>query len=96
MNGAVQGLAATTASTPEANASTAGRSSRQAARPWGISSLNSKAPIRFKPSAKNTRASANTTPGSCSWKPQPTALPSPRKAIRTPASSTKLPITPTA
>ena len=64
MKGAVQGLAATTASTPQANASTDGRSARQPARRWGISDANSKLPIRFSPIAKNSSASTNTTAGS--------------------------------
>src|SRR5665213_1090387 len=96
MNGAVQGDATTTASTPEPNASSV--------RFWlvhprsddGTTWPNSNTPARFNPSTKTNVASAATTSGVCSWKPQPSCAPALRNASSIAASSTNVAMTPVA
>ena len=46
-------------------------------------------PARFSPISVNSAASAATTAGDCSWKPQPSCSPPARSASSRPASATK-------
>src|SRR6185503_21311039 len=96
MNGAVQGDAITTASTPDNAASTYGLRADQLPADDGTSEVNSKTPDRFSARTKKSTASAATTPGDCSWNPQPSPSPAARSAISTPASATKVATTPIA
>ena len=63
MNGAVHGLAAITANTPEKNASTPGCFACTESSDDGASWPTSNAPIRLSPIRKNITASTQTTPG---------------------------------
>src|SRR5262250_556960 len=96
MNGAVQGEATSTASTPEPNQSRAGFAERQRAARSGKNVPTSNTPERLSASAKKNSASTATATGDCSWKPQPSSPPSARAARRTPASSQNDAITPAA
>ena len=76
MNGAVQGVAATTASTPVKNEPARAAAGRQA----GAHALGQRRPDLEQAGQVQRRASsiraarAATTGGSCSWKPQPSGL----------------------
>src|SRR3954468_2678978 len=96
MNGAVHGDAITTTSTPEPNASTARFFDDHPATPDGASCPNSNTPDRFSASTKNRIASAVTTAGDCSWKPQPSCSPAARNAAGTTPRATNVTTTPVA
>ena len=95
MNGAVHGDATATASTPVKKASTSGWRARAEAQALGSTEPNSNTPARFNPISVNSAASAATTAGDCSWKPQPSCSPPARSASSSAASATKLATTPT-
>ena len=65
MNGAVQGEAMATASTPDRKDSATGWRSCAPAQRWGSMRPNSNMPARFKPSSVNSTAMAATRPGDC-------------------------------
>ncbi len=94
MNGAVQGEATATASTPVRKLSASGWRKRADARPLGSTVPNSKRPARFNAIIVNSTASAATKPGDCSWKPQPICSPPARSAISSAASPTNDSTTP--
>src|SRR4029079_6185057 len=71
MNGAVQGEAITTASTPERTESTYGFFAVQSPADDGTSDVNSNTPDRLSANTKNSTARPMTTGGDCNWKPQP-------------------------
>ena len=96
MNGAVQGEATTTASTPEPKASSVRLLLVHPRHAAGASWPNSNTPARLSPSAKNRTASAVTTTGDCSWNPQPSSCPAARSASSIMASSTNVTMTPAA
>ena len=96
MNGAVHGDATITASTPDANASSARFFAVQPATPDGANCPNSNTPDRFSASTKKSSASAVTTAGDCSWKPQPSCSPAARSANSARPSATKVSTTPPA
>ena len=96
MNGAVHGDAMTTASTPEPNASTVRFLLDHSATLEGASWPNSNTPDRFSASTKNRIASAVTTDGDCSWKPQPSCSPAARSADSSSPSATNVMMTPAA
>ena len=80
MNGAVQGEATTTASTPERKSSTRGWRARRPPSEAVPGMRTSKRPARFSPISVNSAASAATTAGDCNWKPQPSCDPAARRA----------------
>ena len=80
MNGAVQGEATTTASTPERKSSTRGCAARTPPSEATPGTRTSNNPARFSPISVNSAASAATTAGDCSWKPQPSWAPAARRA----------------
>ena len=96
MNGAVHGDAMTTASTPEPNASSVRFFDDQPVTPDGASWPNSNTPDRLSASTKNSIASALTTAGDCSWKPQPSCSPAARSAASAAPSATNVSTTPAA
>ena len=71
MNGAVQGEATATASTPASESSATDGEHVQMASPPGRTLPNSKVPARLRPTSVNTTASSATKVGDCNWKPQP-------------------------
>ena len=96
MNGAVQGDAMTTARMPEPNASSVRFFEVQPVTPDGASCPNSNTPDRFSASTKNRIASALTTAGDCSWKPQPSSSPAARSKASAAPSATNVSTTPAA
>ncbi len=96
MNGAVQGDATTTARTPEPKASIVRLLLVHPATLDGASCPNSKTPERLSASTKKRMASAVTTDGDCSWKPQPSCSPAARSAASNNPSATNVRITPPA
>ena len=80
MNGAVQGDATATASTPDRKALATGWRASSDATLDGRKAPNSNSPARFRPISVNSAASAATTAGDCNWKPQPSCSPAARKA----------------
>jgi hypothetical protein len=66
MNGAVQGDAMATASTPDRNESSVGFLACSDATLDGSRLPNSNTPARFRPMTVNSAASAATTAGDCS------------------------------
>jgi hypothetical protein len=96
MNGAVQGDAMMTASTPEPNASTVRFLLDHSATLEGASWPNSNTPDRFSASTKKRMASAVTTAGDCSWNPQPSCSPAARSADSSSPNVTKVMMTPAA
>ncbi len=93
MKGAVQGAATTTARAPVSS-----EPIRPAPPAWEAAFCSdrpaSNRPDRFSPISSMTRARVATTPGDCSWKPQPTAAPADLAAISTAAKPTKVSSTP--
>ena len=88
MNGAVQGEAMATASTPDRNALTTGWRASSEATLDGRKAPNSNRPARFSPISVNSAASVATTAGDCSWKPQPSCSPAARRAsIKAPSAA---------
>ena len=81
MNGAVQGVAMITASTPVKKLCCAG------SRPSAAGAENSNSPARFRVAAKISQAISATKIGDWNWNPQPTSAPSARKASSAPPSS---------
>lgn len=96
MNGAVHGAATATASTPVSAESASGWRSCIVANRSGSICPNSKTPARFNPMIVNSAASAATTSGDCSWKPQPSCSPPARSASSRPANARKETTTPAA
>src|SRR6266496_48627 len=94
MNGAVHGEAMTTASTPEPNASIVRFFDDQLVTADGASCPNSNTPERLSASTKNSMASAVTTHGDWSWKPQPNCSPAARSAVSRRPSAMKVAVTP--
>ena len=94
MNGAVQGEATATASTPDSPASATGCRACSVATPLGTKRPNSNTPARLSPITVNSAASAATTAGDCNWKPQPSCCPAARSASISAPSSTKDSTTP--
>ena len=80
MNGAVQGEATATASTPESSESATGCRACSEATLLGRKWPNSNTPARFSPITVNSTVRPATTPGDCSWKPQPSCCPAARSA----------------
>ncbi len=94
MNGAVQGAATTTASTPvEAAPIRPPREARLPPTPW-IEVPISYSPERLSAAASITSARIDTTTGDCSWKPHPIAAPPALAAIRITARARKVASTP--
>ena len=92
MNGAVQGDATATASTPVRPwSTTAAAAQRCDAAGQHAGELNS--PSRLKPISANSSAKAATNSGDCS-EPQPRPSPAARNASSTPASATNDSTTP--
>ena len=89
MNGAVQGEAMAVASTPVKNASTVGLRACQLATLLGKTLPNSNKPTKFKPIRVKSTASAATTAGLWSWKPQPSCSPAARKLSKSAPKATK-------
>ena len=87
MNGAVQGEATATASTPVTAESTMGWRARAASHEPGNTEPSSNTPARFNPISVNKPASTATTTGDCNWKPQPSCSPPARRASSSPAST---------
>src|SRR5436190_3675237 len=96
MNGAEQGEAMTTASTPDKASLRYGFFAFQPASDDGSNTRISNRPDRFSASTKNSSARPATTTGDCSWKPQPSCAPAARSATSTAASSQNETTTPTA
>jgi hypothetical protein len=71
MNGAVQGEATATASTPVRKASATGWRACRLATPDGRNVPNSNSPARFSPIRVNSAASAATTAGTAAESPSP-------------------------
>ncbi|MCY1546304.1 hypothetical protein D9M68_822940 [compost metagenome] len=94
MNGAVQGEAITTASTPDRKSLASGCLACALHTDCGAARPNSNTPARFRPSRVKSAASAATTPGDCSWKPQPSCAPAARSASMAPPSARNDSITP--
>ena len=95
MNGAVHGVATTTARSPVRNAARFSLPPSAAPCPMPIKRVPiSKRPARFKPMATIPKPKARFTQGDCSWKPQPTALPAARKASNSAAIAAKATSTP--
>ena len=94
MNGAVQGDAMAVASTPVRNASAVGFWACRLATRLGSTLPNSNRPARLRPISVNNTASAATTPGLCSWKPQPSCSPAARRPSSRPPSARKESTTP--
>ena len=94
MNGAVQGLATATASTPVRKWSATGWRACAPAHDEGSTEPISNTPARLSPISVNRAASTATTAGCCSWKPQPSCSPPARSASSRPASARKLSTTP--
>ena len=65
MNGAVQGEATATASTPDKNAFSAGLRACSVATRLGTNWPNSNSPARFSPTTVNSTANPATTAGDC-------------------------------
>ena len=80
MNGAVQGEATATASTPDRKALATGWRASSDSDAGRQEAPNSNRPARFRPISVNSAASAATTAGDCSWKPQPSCSPAARSA----------------
>ncbi len=82
MNGAVQGVATTTASRPVKKLPVwPGR----AARPWPVCIRPvpiSNTPDRLRPTANSSQVIAATNTGDWNWNPQPAAVPAARTASR--------------
>src|SRR6185312_4948900 len=96
MNGAEQGEAMTTASTPDNASLTKGFFAFQPASDDGSNTRISNRPDRFSASTKKSRARPATTAGDCSWKPQPSCAPAARSATSSAASSQNETMTPAA
>mgnify|MGYP001602302747 CR=1 FL=1 len=94
MKGAVQGEAMATASTPVRKASPVGLRACRLATRLGSTEPNSNRPARLRPMTVNSVASAATTQGLCSWKPQPMASPAERRPSSRPPRATKDSTTP--
>ena len=94
MNGAVQGEATTTASTPERKSLTSGLRAWADATLDGTNWPNSNTPARFSPISVNKAANDATTTGDCSWKPQPSSAPAARRPSMAAPSSRKDSTTP--
>ena len=94
MNGAVQGVATSTASSPvkKLPACPAFPASRPPAPT--IPAPISNAPDRFSPTANNTHAMPTTNTGDWNWNPQPAAAPAARVANNAPASAANVTSTP--
>ena len=81
INGAVQGVATSTASSPVAyEPSTPPRDASPCPAP-APANRTSNTPDRFRPTISSTHASTVTNSGDCSWNPQPTDPPAARNAI---------------
>ena len=94
MNGAVQGEATTTASTPDRKSLATGLRACRLATLDGTICPTSNTPARFSPIRVNSSASPATTAGDCSWKPQPSWVPAARRPSIRPPSSRKDSTTP--
>ncbi len=94
MNGAVQGAATTTASMPVKKApARPPLAASDPPAPWP-GRVVSNTPDMFSATSSMTKASAPTTAGDCSWKPQPIAAPPAFSASSEPASARKVASTP--
>ncbi len=81
MNGAVQGEAIATASTPDRKALATGCRASSVATPRRQEARRTRTrPPGSAPISVNSAASAATTAGDCSWKPQPSCSPAARSA----------------
>ena len=92
MNGAMQGLATTQASTPVMK-SPAGPL-RGVARLPPMPAPRVNTPDRLRPTANIRYTSAATNHGCCNWKPQPAATPAARRAITSAPTAAKAASTP--
>ena len=86
-NGAEHGVATTVASTPVKNEPAKPDLACSCAPAPTADSPTSNSPLRLSANASITTASTKTTPGSCSWNPQPTCFPPARSASIRPAST---------
>jgi hypothetical protein len=96
IKGAVQGVAATTASAPVKKAPASPPRSAAFALVFCNPPPISNTPSRLRPIAKNRSAKAAVTSGDCNWNPHPTASPALRNAIKSAARPRKVARTPAA
>ncbi len=96
MNGAVHGVATSTASSPvkKLPAAPCRSASPLPAPVRPAAALTWNTPDRFSPTASNSHVIAATNTGEANWKPQPAAVPIARAVSNAPARPTNVASTP--